>query len=236
MGKELNWLKSYLTGRGQVVDIDGNISRELSLDMSVIQGSILGPILFLIYVDDLPPASNLETFLFADDTQGLIAGKNLNNLIDTVNAELEKWALWFCSNTMMVNTSKTKFIIFHTKGKRVEMGGKNIFFNQGQLNTTLEHIHSNHPDTSLRSYKLLGILLDEHLTFETHINSLKSKLAKALYFINRAKHFVPRKTLITLYPHSFTHICYTVQSSSAARPNCTQQNHNYTKESNSHHH
>ena len=158
VGSELGKVGSELRKVGSELRKVGNISRELSLDMSVIQGSILGPILFLIYVDDLPPASNLETFLFADDTQGLIAGKNLNNLIDTVNAELEKWALWFCSNTMMVNTSKTKFIIFHTKGKRVEMGGKNIFFNQGQLNTTLEHIHSNHPDTSLRSYKLLGIL------------------------------------------------------------------------------
>ena len=204
VGKELEWFKSYFSGRRQAVDINGKISYELELDMSVIQGSILGPTLFLIYVDDLPQSSILETFLFADDTQGLIAGKNLNELIDTVNLELSKWALWFRCNKMMVNTSKTKYIIFHTKGKKVNMNGKDIFFNQGQQDSILERIHSNHSDKSSRSYKLLGILLDEHLSFENHISLLKSKLSKALFFINRAKHFVPKKTLTTLY-HSLFH-------------------------------
>ena len=66
-----------------------------------------------------PSSSLLETFLFADDTQGLMAGKNLPELIDKVNLELTKWAQWFRSNKMAVNTSKTKFIIFHTKGKKL---------------------------------------------------------------------------------------------------------------------
>ena len=83
-GRSLEWFKSYLGGRRQVVEVNGHKSTPESIDMSVIQGSILGPILFLVYIDDLPSSSLLETFLFADDTQGLKAGKNLPELIDCV--------------------------------------------------------------------------------------------------------------------------------------------------------
>ena len=87
--------------------------------MSVIQGSFLGPILFLVYIDNLPFSSLLETFIFVDDTQGLKAGKNLPELIDKVNIELKKWAQWFRTNKMAVNVNKTKFIIFHTGAKEL---------------------------------------------------------------------------------------------------------------------
>ena len=178
--------------------------------MSVIQGSILGPILFLIHIDDLPASSLLEAFLFADDTQGLKAGKKLSELMDSVNLELAKWAQWFRSNKMAVNTDKTKYLIFHTKGKKFNLNGKKLVFdNNDPLNPfnpslvhELERIHDNHDDPSSHSYKLLGILFDEHLTFNHHINLLKSKLSKALFCMNRIKNYVPQKTLKTLFPVS----------------------------------
>ena len=80
--------------------------------------SILGPTLFLCYINDLFTATKLATFLFADDTSGLAEGKNLPDLIKFMNIEIQKLANWFRSNKMAVNISKTKFIIFRTKGKK----------------------------------------------------------------------------------------------------------------------
>ena len=76
----LNWFKNYLSGRAQQVDINGVLSDSLNLDISVIQGSILGPILFLCYINDFWLATSLFTVLFADDTTGLGKGKNLKDL------------------------------------------------------------------------------------------------------------------------------------------------------------
>ena len=106
-----------------------------------------------------------------------MAGKNLPELIDKVNIELKKWAQWFRSNKMAVNTGKTKYIIFHTRGKKIDLNGKTLIFDKNDpisphnpnLVCELERIHNSHIDPSSRSYKLLGILFDEHLSFNYHI-------------------------------------------------------------------
>jgi hypothetical protein len=106
------------------VEIEGNLSNPCPINISILQGSILGPILFLIQINDLPGVTDLRTFLFADDTQGLKGGKNLSNLLDDVNRKLKKWAVWFLANKMAVNTAKTKFIIFLTRGRNLNLEGK----------------------------------------------------------------------------------------------------------------
>jgi len=87
-GNALKWFKTYLSGRSQKVDINGNLSEAMQLDISVIQGSILGPILFLCYMNDLYSATALFSDLFADDTTSLSKGKKLNELIEFVHSEL----------------------------------------------------------------------------------------------------------------------------------------------------
>ena len=114
-GTALKWFKSYLSGRSQQVDIQGNFSSPKDINISVLQGSILGPILFLCYINDLPNATELMLFLFADDTSGLITGDNLPELIAKMNIEINKMANWFRANKMALNISKTKYIIFHKK-------------------------------------------------------------------------------------------------------------------------
>ena len=99
----------------------------------MLQGSILGPILFLCYINDLPNATELLTFLFADDTSGLIYGDNLKELVAKMNTEINKLANWFRANKMALNVSKTKFIIFHTKGKKVDYEENSIVYNANEI-------------------------------------------------------------------------------------------------------
>jgi hypothetical protein len=92
-GLSLKWFESYLSDRTQVVDIDGVLSEPRSINISVLQGSILGPILFLMYINDLPCSTELKSFLFADDTTGLTSGPSLPQLIDKFNDEMQKLAM-----------------------------------------------------------------------------------------------------------------------------------------------
>ena len=110
-----DWFRSYLSNRIQKVDIDG----PKTINISVLQGTTLGPILFLCYINDIFYATNLATFLFADDTSCLAEHTNINQLISFVNKELHKLANWFKSNKMAVNISKTKYIIFRTRGQKL---------------------------------------------------------------------------------------------------------------------
>jgi hypothetical protein len=137
------WFENYLQGRTQKVDINGNLSSEQNLDISVIQGSTLGPILFLCYINDFFSATTLFSVLFADDTTCLSKGKKLNDLLLYVSNELQKIAVWFRANKMAVNTSKTKFIVFRTQGKKIDANECALYFNNNEpgkpVNPDLTH-------------------------------------------------------------------------------------------------
>ena len=233
-GTALKWFKSYLNNRSQQVDINGNISSPQLINISVLQGSILGPILFLCYINDLPNATELLTFLFADDTSGLIYGDNLKELVAKMNTEINKLANWFRANKMALNVSKTKFIIFHTKGKKVDYEENSIVYNANEIGKTtnpnlitpLERIHDLHPEKEGRAYKLLGVHFDETLSFQFHANFLHNKLSKALFCINRAKNFLDAKSLKMLYFALFhSNLIYCIGTlSSMTKTNATKIN------------
>jgi hypothetical protein len=113
-----------------VVDISGHKSHPLPLDISTIQGSLLGPILFLIYINDFPNCTKLDTFLFADDTTALKTGPNLTDLVNCVNNELKNMFDWFCANKMALNLTKTKYIVFHNKGKKIDLNGLDLLLDE----------------------------------------------------------------------------------------------------------
>jgi hypothetical protein len=200
----LKWFKNYLTGRTQQVDINGQLSESRNLDISVIQGSILGPILFLCYINDFWTATNLFSALFADDTTCCGKGKKLDELVLFVNQELQKIATWFRANKMAVNTSKTKYIIFRTRGKQINPRDCHLVYNGNEVGVPedpnlIYEIERIHNEGETKNFKLLGVLLDEYLTFDDHISNLCSKIAKSLFCINRVKNFVNMETRKTLY-------------------------------------
>jgi hypothetical protein len=230
-GAALEWFRSYLSDRSQSVDINGNLSRLRKIKISILQGSILGPILFLCYINDLYLATSLFTLMFADDTFSLKSGSDLKTLISLVNAEINKMALWFRANKLAVNISKTKYIIFRMKGKKIDVDMPDLLYDQNEpgtdfdisLITTLERYHDNHQLTEGRAYKLLGIYLDEHLTLDTHTNHIVSKLSRSLYCIKQAKHIIPTLGLKALYfalIHSHLTYCTSIMHST------TQKNRN----------
>ena len=109
---ELTWFKSYLENRKQFVSIKEKCSPLLDITLGVPQGSILGPLLFLLYINDLPLASKLLTLLFADDTTLLFSHDDINVLIEEVNKEFKKVCEFFRTNRLVLHPDKTKFIIF----------------------------------------------------------------------------------------------------------------------------
>jgi hypothetical protein len=216
----LDWFSNYLSGRTQKVDIDGTFSDSKEINISVIQGSILGPILFLCYINDFWTATSLFSALFADDTTCLGKGKNLSELTTFVNQKLQKIANWFRSNKMAVNTAKTKFIVFRTRGKPINPRDCRLLFNSNEIGkpedpALIYEIERVHSEGQLKSFKLLGILLDEYLSFDEHINSLCAKISKSLFCINRVKNFINQETKKTLYfamVHSHLIYCLSVYS------------------------
>ncbi len=113
--------------------MNGKLSSEKDIICSELQGSSLGPILFLCFINDFPACTLLKSFLFADDTTCLASGKNLSDLFCFVNTELQKIANWYCSNRLAINISKTKYIIFRSRRKKLDLGGLELFYNLNEI-------------------------------------------------------------------------------------------------------
>jgi hypothetical protein len=166
--------------------------------------------------------------MFADDTFSLQAGSNINDLIQIVNSEINKMAVWFRANKLAVNINKTKYIIFRMRGKHLPPDLPDIVYNENELNvqadplliTTLERYHDNHPNDDCRAYKLLGIYLDEYLSLDSHTNHVVKKLSRSLYCIKQARNIIPPKGLLALYYaliHSHLTYCTSIMGGITAK-------------------
>lgn len=187
-GLALSWFNSYLTNRKQFTVLTDNVQSDYSnIVCGVPQGSILGPLLFLIYINDLPNNSDiLNTIIFADDTNLFHSHHDLNSLINIVNTELEKFSSWFKANRLSLNIKKTHFMIFHSRKKPINHSYPAINIS----GFTIERVTST---------KFLGIILDDHLTWIPHIKHVALKVAKNIGVINKVKHIFPEKLLLSLY-------------------------------------
>jgi hypothetical protein len=144
--------------------------------------------------------------MFADDTFSLESGDDIQELSNKVNTEINKMAVWFRVNKLAVNKNKTKYMVFRMKRKKID-NLPDILYNENEPGrpddnapiTVLERFHDNHPSPDCRSYKLLGIFLDEHLSLDSHVTHICSKLTRSLYCIKQAKHIIPPSGLKSLY-------------------------------------
>ena len=184
-GKALDLIRSYLADRRQVVRIGDSFSGHKVINIGVPQGSIMGPLLFLIYINDLPNVSQLfHPVLFADDTTLSIRHSNLNQLILICNRELELFHDWSVSNRLSINLGKTKCMIITTKHLP-------DYINDITLNNIAISIVNEH--------RFLGIQIDQNLKFNNHIDHICKKVSKSIGILFKIRDYLPLKTLIMLY-------------------------------------
>ena len=184
----LKWFRSYLSKRKQYISTEQGDTEMGTIKCGVPQGSILGPLLFLIFVNDLTKSTSLDPIMFADDTNLFYSNKNIDTLFEIVNKELIKINIWFQANKLSLNANKTNYIFFHKP--RME---KNIPFNLPILRIN---------DTEIKrkqSIKFLGVLVDEHLTWKNHIELLETKIAKNIGVLYKASKLLNFKCLKNIY-------------------------------------
>ena len=185
-GIPLQWFESYLSNRKQCVSVNGHTSEELFVTHGVPQGSGLGPLLFLIYINDLPNVSKCLTFfLFADDTNIYYESSDLLSIQKVVNRELRKVRKWLEANRLALNIEKTNFVLFHSNKRKVTLP---IFLKIGRRKIKEENY-----------VRFLGVLLDSTLSWKYHMSELSKKLARTVGLFYKIRHYAPRDTLVLLY-------------------------------------
>ena len=176
--KEFCFFKSHLNNRTQYVDYDGTTSDIKQITTGVPRGSILGPLLFIIYSNDISNASNLfKAILYADDST-LITTLDTSDV--NINYELSKISNWLQLNMLSINVSKSKFIVFHMPQKGFNIPSLNI------NNTNIERV---------TKFNILGIIIHQHLKWDSHINKIALKISSATCIIYKLKINI----LLTLY-------------------------------------
>jgi hypothetical protein len=184
-GAALDWFRSYLTNRKQCVYLNGVYSSFKPIDCGVPQGSILGPLLFILYINNIIACSSvLNLILFADDTNLFYSNANICELVKIVNEELLKLSDWFRANKLSLNAKKTSFMMF---------GNKHIL--NDQLLFKLDGcILERTPCT-----KFLGVYLDEKLKWTQHLIHIAAKISRGLGVMGRMRKILPQNVVSTLY-------------------------------------
>ena len=184
-GISLDWFKSYLSDRKQSVQYGGATSSVKSLSTGVPQGSVLGPLLFLIYINDIcNSTTQFKYVLFADDTTVYLTDKDYNNGITRAASEFSNLITWFNTNRLSLNLKKTKLMVFTYK------------------NVDYENIHIDLMNTSIRAEectKFLGLLIDRKLSWKDHISYICNKVSRFTGIFYRLKDYLPLHILLLLY-------------------------------------
>ncbi len=183
----LRWFRSYLANREQYVYLEGYTSMKSQIMIGVPQGSILGPLLFLIYINDMAmTCTKLLPVLFADDTNLVASHQDFNILIKTVNEELSYIVEWFQWNKLTLNIKKCNFMIFCNTNKHYPIELSKIFINDTQIEL-VQHT------------RFLGVIIDSGLKWSNHIKFVSKRSAKMLGILRRVCPLVHSSAFLTLY-------------------------------------
>ena len=187
-GIQLKWFESYLSNREQQCQIDDQLSTPKQIKCGVPQSSILGPLFFLLYINDMPDClQNSNPSLYADDTVISASSYDFDELVAIINADLENIRRWMISNKLQIHPKKTKYMFI---GSPYNLKHK----------ISDHHISiSNTPIARIDKFSCLGVNMDEQLSWGSHIDHICSKVGAGIGLIRRIKPFVPLSTLKMLY-------------------------------------
>ena len=186
-GVALNWFRSYLLNRQQLVKLNKTESNTMVVTCGVPQGSVLGPLLFIIYTNDLPiNIKHAKSILFADDTTLYYSSKCIQDLYHTMNSELDILSDWFKANKLSLNAKKTNYMIFKKQ--------RNL-----QINTNIDILIDSTILEKSNTVKFLGIYIDDKLTWQDHIEHCRKKMSSGVYALNATKHLLSQSNLKIIY-------------------------------------
>ena len=201
--RELSWFKSYLSNRKQFCRVSGTDSKAEDITIGVPQGSCLGPLLFLIYINDLPLAiTNSNTSMYADDTSICYHSHDITQLNEAINRDLYSLEKWLEGNKLSLNVVKTRAMLISTKQKYKALQ------NQSQdLHLKIKGVELD----TVTNTRYLGVNIDSSLDWKDHIKAISTKVSRAVGFLKYTRNFLPQDTLKTLYtgivePH-FRYCC-----------------------------
>ena len=197
-GHALQYIRDYLSNRKFNVKIGNKLSSTHNLNIGIPQGSILGPILFIIANNDLPKVSNLLcTTLYADDTNFSISHPDYNTIIPSLNQELEKISNWTLANRLTINVLKTELLLFSNLDTSSE-NNLNVILNGSPVGF-VDHA------------RFLGVTIDNKLTFKMHINNIVSKISKQNGILRKIRLNLPLPARIAYYnSYILPHLTYNI--------------------------
>ena len=187
-GLALTWFQSYLSNRQQFVTINGTNSQTKPITYGVPQGSILGPLLFIIYINDLPNISKIAKFiLYADDANIIVTGHTAQEIVLKLNELSQDLLKWVDCNGLALNLKKTKFMLF-TK-QHIDLDSIKLQIAGTKIERKTEA-------------RFLGVIIDEKINWAQHIAAIRIKMARYLGIMYKIKRHLPVKARLQIY-HSF---------------------------------